>query len=125
MLLALSATARLTWQTYLLASTLISSQLLRRAKRGARGKAHTKMVMKPNCSTEHTEKMQISSEKQISSKLLQLNTIYQLFFLLTFISCRSEFFSSTFFLLKTVQKQLFIFKKYSKIDQELFKIRSS
>ena len=85
MLLALSATARLTWQTYLLASTLISSQLLRRAKSGARGKAHTKMVMKPNCSTEYTEKLQISSEKQTSSKLLQLNTIYPILFLLKFV----------------------------------------
>ena len=45
---ALSATALLVSQTNFWASSLISTQLLRRAKRGARGKAATKIVMNPN-----------------------------------------------------------------------------
>ena len=53
----LSATALLVSQTNFWASSLISTQLLRRANRGARGKAATKMVMKPNWSTEMREVM--------------------------------------------------------------------
>ena len=45
---ALSATALLVSQTNFWASSLISTQLLRRANRGARGKAATKIVMNPN-----------------------------------------------------------------------------
>ena len=45
-------TAHLVSHTNFCASNLISTQLLRRAKRGARGKAATKMVMKPNWRTE-------------------------------------------------------------------------
>ena len=52
----LSATALLVSQTNFLASSLISTQLLRRANRGARGKAATKMVMKPNWRTEGKER---------------------------------------------------------------------
>ena len=48
---ALSATARLFSEMYLLASSLISTQLLSNAKSGAMGKAATKMVTKPNWST--------------------------------------------------------------------------
>ena len=49
---ALSATALLVSQMNFWASSLISTQLFIKAKRGARGKAATKIVMKPNCSTE-------------------------------------------------------------------------
>ena len=49
---ALSATALLVSQTNFWASSLISTQLLSRAKRGARGKAATKMVINPNWRTE-------------------------------------------------------------------------
>ena len=49
---ALSATTRLVSQTNFWASKRISTQLFRRAKSGARGKAATKIVMKPNWSTE-------------------------------------------------------------------------
>ena len=57
---ALSATGRRVSQTNLWASNRISTQLFRRANRGANGKAATNIVMKPNCSTEkgivtHTE----------------------------------------------------------------------
>ena len=52
----LSATALLVSQTNFLASSLISTQLLRRANRGASGKAATKMVMKPNWRTEGKER---------------------------------------------------------------------
>ena len=47
----LSATALLVSQTNFWASSLISTQLLRRANKGARGKAATKIVMKPNWRT--------------------------------------------------------------------------
>ena len=50
---ALSATALLVSQTNFWASSLISTQLLRRANRGARGKAATKIVMKPNWRTRN------------------------------------------------------------------------
>ena len=39
-------------QTSLLASNRISIQLFSKANNGARGKAATKIVMKPNCSTK-------------------------------------------------------------------------
>lgn len=39
------------WVTNLYASNLISIILFNKAKRGARGKAATKMVVKPNCKT--------------------------------------------------------------------------
>ena len=39
-------------QTNFLASSLISTQLFSSAKSGANGKATTKLVMKPNCSTK-------------------------------------------------------------------------
>ena len=48
---ARSATARRVSQTNFCASSRISTQLLSSAKKGARGKAATKMVMKPNCKT--------------------------------------------------------------------------
>lgn len=51
---ALSATALLVSQTNFWASNLISTQLLRRAKNGAKGKAATKMVIKPNWRTWQT-----------------------------------------------------------------------
>ena len=62
---ALSATARRVSQTNFWASSLISTQLLMRAKRGARGKAATKIVMKPNWSTR---------EIKIISELITLTT---------------------------------------------------
>ena len=49
---ALSATALLVSQTNFWASSRISTQLLSRAKKGARGNAATKIVMKPNCRTK-------------------------------------------------------------------------
>ena len=49
---ARSATALRVSQINFCASNRISTQLLSRAKNGARGKAATKIVMKPNCSTE-------------------------------------------------------------------------
>jgi hypothetical protein len=49
---ARSATALRVSQINFCASNRISTQLLSRAKKGARGKAATKIVMKPNCSTE-------------------------------------------------------------------------
>ena len=49
---ARSATARRVSHTNFFASSRISTQLLSRANSGARGKAATKMVMKPNWSTE-------------------------------------------------------------------------
>ena len=48
---ARSATALRVSQTNFWASRRISTQLLSSAKKGARGKAATKMVMKPNCNT--------------------------------------------------------------------------
>lgn len=39
------------WVTNLYASSLISMMLFNKAKRGARGKAATNMVVKPNCKT--------------------------------------------------------------------------
>lgn len=50
---ARSATGLRVSHTNLCASKRISIQLLSRAKSGARGKAHTKMVMKPNWRTAH------------------------------------------------------------------------
>ena len=49
---ALSATALLVSQTNFWASSLISTQLFRRAKSGARGKAATNIVINPNWRTE-------------------------------------------------------------------------
>ena len=49
---ARSATALRVSQINFCASNRISTQLLSRAKKGASGKAATKIVMKPNCSTE-------------------------------------------------------------------------
>ena len=49
---ALSATALLVSQTNFWASSLISTQLFRRAKSGASGKAATKIVINPNWRTE-------------------------------------------------------------------------
>lgn len=43
------------WVTNLYASSLISMILFNKAKRGARGKAATKMVVKPNCKTVKAE----------------------------------------------------------------------
>lgn len=48
---ALSAIGLLTSHTNLSESILISKMLLARAKKGARGKAATKIVMKPNWRT--------------------------------------------------------------------------
>ncbi len=53
---ALSATALRVSQTNFCASSLISTQLLRRAKKGASGKAATKMVIKPNWRTAQEKK---------------------------------------------------------------------
>ena len=50
---ALSATALLVSQTNFWASSLISTQLFSKAKRGARGKAATNIVMKPNWRTKN------------------------------------------------------------------------
>ena len=49
---ALSATGRLVETTNLDASKRISNQLFNRAKKGARGKAATKIEMNPNCITK-------------------------------------------------------------------------
>lgn len=43
------------WVTNLYASSLISMILFNKAKRGASGKAATKMVVKPNCKTVKEE----------------------------------------------------------------------
>ena len=58
---ALSATARRVSQTNFWASSLISTQLLMRAKRGARGKAATKIVMKPNWRTKNLISLELSA----------------------------------------------------------------
>ena len=54
-----AAIGRRSWVTNLLASIRISMMLLMRANRGARGKAATNIVTKPNCSTE-TEYAQVA-----------------------------------------------------------------
>lgn len=50
------------WVTNLYASSLISMILFNNAKRGARGKAATKMVVKPNCKTVKGECCKISNK---------------------------------------------------------------
>lgn len=47
------------WVTNLYASNLISMILFNKAKRGARGKAATKMVVKPNCKTGKQEQEEV------------------------------------------------------------------
>lgn len=54
---ALDATGRLNWVVNFQASTLISRILLNRARRGAKGKEATNKVMKPNWTTEQTERV--------------------------------------------------------------------
>ena len=60
---ALSATALRVSQTNFWASSRISTQLLRRAKSGARGKAATKIVMNPNWRTEKLSVLSFISSK--------------------------------------------------------------
>lgn len=66
---ARSTTGRRYSVTNFWASKRISTQLLTRAKRGARGQAATKMVMKPNWITDE-------NKEDVQKSLQQLNHIY-------------------------------------------------
>ena len=74
---ALSATALLVSQTNFCASSLISTQLLRSANKGAKGKAATNMVMKPNWRTEimFTVSTNVFMMRRINCEKQQLSLI--------------------------------------------------